>query len=97
MFPGERRILSLNVPVLRESLYQPRPLSYADKAFLPLSVLTLTQTKWSQQIANAQAVYRSVEEQATQNCWFECECLLTPSAGGVTRLGVQLWGWSGRS
>ena len=73
MHEAERQLLSRNLPVLRESLYQPRPLTFTDKAFLPWMTATLTNTLWSQQIANAESVWRSVEEQATQNSWFEGE------------------------
>lgn len=73
MHETERQLLSRNLPVLRESLYQPRPLTFTDKAFLPWMTATLTNTLWSQQIVNAESVWRSIEEQATQNSWFEGE------------------------
>lgn len=73
MHETERRLLARNVPVLRKSLFQPRPLTFTDKAFMPWMTLMLTNTKWSQQIANAESTWRSVEEQATQNAWFEGE------------------------
>jgi hypothetical protein len=73
MREAERQVLSRNVPALRKSLYQPRPLTFTDKAFLPWMTVMLTNTKWSQQIANAESTWRSIEEQATQNAWFEGE------------------------
>lgn len=73
MHQVERQLLSKNMPVLRESLFQPRPLTFTDKAFMPWMTLTLTNSKWSQQIVNAESTWRSIEEQATQNSWFEGE------------------------
>lgn len=73
MHQVERQLLSKNMPVLRESLFQPRPLTFTDKAFMPWMTMTLTNSKWSQQIVNAESTWRSIEEQATQNTWFEGE------------------------
>ncbi len=89
MHQVERQLLSKNMPVLRESLFQPRPLTFTDKAFMPWMTLTLTNSKWSQQIVNAESTWRSIEEQATQNSWFEGENGLTHG-----RPGKRSGGWA---
>lgn len=60
-----------NMPVQREPLWQPKPFTYPEKVFYPVLKALGMYSKWAQYGANADAVWRSIEEQATHDCWFE--------------------------
>eukprot|EP01138_Halocafeteria_seosinensis_P006805 gb/GECG01006958.1/.p1 GENE.gb/GECG01006958.1/~~gb/GECG01006958.1/.p1 ORF type:complete len:416 (+),score=59.94 gb/GECG01006958.1/:1-1248(+) len=60
-----------NIPTQRVPMYKPPPFTYKEKFFYPLRKAMGAYSKWAIMANNARTVFRSLEEQATQDCWFD--------------------------
>jgi hypothetical protein len=67
----EQAAAAASLPLQREALWRPSALRYWERTLYPVLRAVGGYSLWAQQSRNADAVWRSVEEQATQDAWFE--------------------------